>query len=101
MPNDTVARAIVSEPNGEQRYGMQVLHAGKWKWVAASTSEKPYAFPGPHGAAAMLDACYPDQCREERLAGRHEPYLDGEKVRVAPLDVDGQPINLPGSRFDR
>jgi hypothetical protein len=85
---DGAVPAPVTTPHG---FGMQVrVPTGEWRWVHCSgRTEKPYAYPTADAAARMLDICYPDQCRAERLAGRHPPYMLGDRVRVAVLDTEG------------
>jgi len=40
-----------------------------WVSVSPSGSKTPYEYDTKQEAAHMLDTCYPDQCREDRLGG--------------------------------
>lgn len=63
-------------------YVMQVNVAGKgWRTVGASAGRE-YDYPTEDEAVRMLETVYPDQCRIERLEGRHAPYTNGRTVRV-------------------
>ena len=50
------------------KFYMEVKVGGKW-FAVAPTDGKRYEYDTPEKARAMLEVCYPDQCREKRLGG--------------------------------
>jgi hypothetical protein len=64
-------------------YVMQVKVGEEWKDIRPSyETSPPYRYKTQQAAVRMLEICYPDQCREQRLSGVHPPYVEGALVRV-------------------
>lgn len=61
------------------KFRMQVLVNGAWSFVRPAGGE-PYEYDTEDEAQKMLRICYPDQLREDRLAG-----TPGAQVRVLAL----------------
>jgi len=53
----------------------------RWSSVRCSGTDKPYEFLSKKEAEYMLNICYPDQCREDRL--------DRKQVRTRVIKVEG------------
>lgn len=50
-------------------FEMQIKIDGEWKPIRQSEAKEPYQYEIRAEAERMLDICYPDQRREDRLDG--------------------------------
>ncbi len=50
-------------------FEMQIKIDGEWKSIKKTGAEHPYQYSAREEAERMLDICYPDQRREDRLDG--------------------------------
>lgn len=50
-------------------FEMQIKIEDEWKSIRATGAKEPYRYETRREAERMLDICYPDQRREDRLDG--------------------------------
>ena len=55
-----------------ERWVMEIKVNGQWIAVKASHATEPYIYATQAEAQHMLEMCYPDQCREDRLDSTHK-----------------------------
>ena len=70
-------------------YRMQVKVDGVFKNVRPSGSQSPYDYDTRLEAERMLDICYPDQCRAQRLGGETMVRMVGVGFAVAAPVITG------------
>jgi len=67
------------------QFQINVGHKDPPNWVSVGpTGKEPYNYDTEEEAQYMLELCYPDQCREDRLGG-HPKW--GRVVEVKDGDV--------------
>ena len=60
-------------------FEMQIKIDDKWVSINATNAKEPYQYETRQDAERMLDICYPDQRREDRLDGAHNQCRVVEK----------------------